>query len=52
MQSAYDITQTRKREKLIRVHRILVYDCGPSDDSIPGLIDRVRERRLRELMGD
>lgn len=52
MQSAYDIAQTRKREKLIRVHRIPIYNGEPSNDSIPDLIDRVREQRLRELMGD
>ncbi len=52
MQSAYDIAQTRKREKSIRVHRIPVYNGAASDDSIPDLIDRVREQRLHELMGD
>jgi AbrB family looped-hinge helix DNA binding protein len=39
----------RPKATLAKEFGIWVYQGGPSDDSIPDLIDRVREERLREF---
>ena len=39
----------RPKATLAKEFGIGVYQCGPSDDPIPDLIDRVREQRLREF---
>ncbi len=39
----------RPKATLAKEFGIGVYQCGPSDDPIPDLIDRLREQRLREF---
>jgi AbrB family looped-hinge helix DNA binding protein len=40
----------RPQARLRKKDGIWVYQGGPSDDSIPDLIDRVREERIRDLL--
>ena len=44
-----DLNPENKTTLVTKKSGVLVYQGGPVDDSIPDLIDRMREERIREI---